>query len=98
MKLLAAAKPLSVQVHPTAEFAQRGFHELNEDFAFADSNEKTELLYALTDFTAFAGWRDFGQVTAIFRSLSKGVGEDFFSGLFWCFRTESSGCIFLFGS
>jgi mannose-6-phosphate isomerase len=80
VKLLAAAKPLSVQVHPTAEFAQRGFHELNEDFAFADSNEKTELLYALTDFTAFAGWRDFGQVTAIFRSLSNSTGVDFFPG------------------
>jgi mannose-6-phosphate isomerase len=81
VKLLAAAKPLSVQVHPSAEFAKRGFHHLNEDFAFADSNEKTELLYALTDFTAFAGWRDFGQVTAIFMSLSNSTGVEFFPGL-----------------
>ena len=78
VKLLSAAKPLSVQVHPSAEFAHRGFHQLNADGAFADANEKIELLYALTDFTAFAGWRDFNQVLAIFESLSNFTNVNFF--------------------
>jgi mannose-6-phosphate isomerase len=81
VKLLAAAKPLSVQVHPAAEFAHRGFHHLNSEGAFADANEKTELLYALTDFTAFAGWRDFEQVLSVFTSLSDITGINFFQGV-----------------
>jgi len=44
VKILAAAKPLSVQVHPRRELAQEGFDELNntEQFAgaFADPYEK----------------------------------------------------------
>ena len=83
VKLLSAAKPLSVQVHPSAEFAHRGFHDINsqsdpENLPFADEFEKIELLHALTDFEAFAGWRDFTQVRAIFTSLSALTGVDFF--------------------
>jgi len=83
VKLLSAAKPLSVQVHPSAEFAHRGFHDINaqsdpENLPFADEFEKIELLYALTEFEAFAGWRDFTQVRAIFASLSALTSVDFF--------------------
>ena len=83
VKLLSAAKPLSVQVHPSAEFAHRGFHDINsqsdpENLPFADEFEKIELLHALTDFEAFAGWRDFTQVRAIFTSLSALTSVDFF--------------------
>jgi mannose-6-phosphate isomerase len=83
VKLLSAAKPLSVQVHPSAEFAHRGFHDINsqsdpENLPFADEFEKIELLYALTEFEAFAGWRDFTQVRAIFASLSALTNVDFF--------------------
>ena len=83
VKLLSAAKPLSVQVHPSAEFAYRGFHDINsqsdpENLPFADEFEKIELLYALTEFEAFAGWRDFTQVRAIFASLSALTNVDFF--------------------
>lgn len=83
VKLLSAGKPLSVQVHPSAEFARRGFHYINKEsekssLPFADEYEKTELLYALTDFEAFAGWRDFVQVRSIFASLSQLTGIDFF--------------------
>lgn len=77
VKLLSAAKPLSIQVHPSAEFAQRGFRELNTDGAFADEFEKTELLYALTDFVAFVGWREFTQVRQLFAALSEATGVDF---------------------
>ena len=45
VKILAAAKPLSVQVHPHRELAHEGFTELNDTQrfagAFADPYEKT---------------------------------------------------------
>jgi mannose-6-phosphate isomerase len=74
VKILAAAKPLSVQVHPHRELAHEGFAELNntQPFAgaFADPYEKTELLYALTPFTAFCGWRPLEAVLQVFAALS----------------------------
>jgi mannose-6-phosphate isomerase len=73
VKILAAAKPLSVQVHPRRELAQEGFDELTntEQFAgaFADPYQKTELLYALTSFKAFCGWRPIDQVMRILAEL-----------------------------
>jgi mannose-6-phosphate isomerase len=83
VKLLSAAKPLSVQVHPSAEFARRGFHHINREIdspsaPFADEYEKTELLYALTEFEAFSGWRNFAQVRAIFAALSSITSVEFF--------------------
>ncbi len=82
VKILAAAKPLSVQVHPDREFAQEGFNELNntEEFAgaFADSYEKIEVFYALTPFTALCGWRPLDQVVRIFRALSLDLPVGFF--------------------
>lgn len=74
VKILAAAKPLSVQVHPHRKLAQEGFAELNNTpkfaGAFADPYEKTELFYALTPFTAFCGWRPLDQVLQVFAALS----------------------------
>lgn len=78
VKLLSAAKPLSIQVHPSTEFAQLGFRELNNEGAFADEFEKTELLYALTDFLAFVGWRNFSEVVKLFGELSVETGINFF--------------------
>ena len=81
VKILAAAKPLSVQVHPHSEFALEGYTELNKtrEFAgaFADPYEKTELLYALTPFTAFCGWRPLEQALQIFAALSLDFPEGF---------------------
>lgn len=53
VKLLCADHPLSIQVHPDAQTAASG--------RFTDLAEKTELLWALERFEAFAGWRDSGQ-------------------------------------
>ena len=62
VKLLAAAKPLSVQVHPNKALAASGYaaQQSGEESrrVFSDPFEKTELLVALQDFEAFAGWRD----------------------------------------
>jgi len=81
VKILAAAKPLSVQVHPHSEYALEGYTELNKtkafEGAFADSYEKIELLYALTPFTAFCGWRPLEQALQIFAALSLELPEGF---------------------
>ena len=62
VKLLAAAKPRSVQVHPNKALAAAGYaaQQSGEELRriYSDPFEKTELLVALQDFEAFAGWRD----------------------------------------
>lgn len=65
VKLLGAAKPLSLQVHPTKAQAEAGFAA--EDAAgiardapernYRDRNHKPELLCALTEFEALCGFR-----------------------------------------
>ena len=56
VKLLAAARPLSIQVHPPAELAARMFAE--DSSLVSDDRSKNELLIALEPFSVFAGWRD----------------------------------------
>lgn len=62
LKILAAAAPLSLQVHPDAEQARAGFTA--EERAqpvlrnYVDPFHKPELLVALTDFDALCGFRD----------------------------------------
>ena len=65
LKLLSAARPLSIQVHPNAQRAARGFAE--EEAAgipldaphrrFKDPHHKPELVVALTPFDALCGFR-----------------------------------------
>lgn len=65
VKILAAAKALSIQVHPTADQARAGY--AGEDAAgiprqapnrnYRDRNHKPELLCALTPFDALCGFR-----------------------------------------
>ncbi|CAB4885744.1 MAG: mannose-6-phosphate isomerase, class I [Actinobacteria bacterium] len=60
VKLLAAAQPLSVQVHPRAALAAQSWlaqQEPGSQQILADSYEKTELIVALEPFEAFVGWR-----------------------------------------
>jgi len=60
VKLLAAARPLSVQVHPRKPVAEAGYaaQQASGNRVYSDPFEKTELLVALEPFKAFAGWRD----------------------------------------
>ncbi|WP_072806712.1 mannose-6-phosphate isomerase, class I [Rhodococcoides yunnanense] len=65
LKLLAADEPLSLQAHPSAEQAREGF--AREESAhvpiespvrnYRDANHKPELIVALTEFHALAGFR-----------------------------------------
>ncbi len=64
-KVLAAARPLSIQVHPNSEQAALGYAAARSaksapaasESSYRDPNHKPELLYALTPFTALAGFR-----------------------------------------
>lgn len=61
VKLLAAARPLSIQVHPVADQAA----VLHARGLLPDDQAKVEALTALTPFRLFAGWRDAGVARAI---------------------------------
>lgn len=65
VKVIAAAKPLSLQTHPTSEQARAGFARENslgitlDDPVrlYRDSSAKPELLIAITEFEAICGFR-----------------------------------------
>ena len=73
VKILAAARPLSVQVHPRAAMAAAGYAAQQQPGArrvYSDPFEKTELLVALEPFVAFAGWRDADRASAILDAIA----------------------------
>ena len=72
VKLLAAARPLSVQVHPPKAVADAGWHaqlEPDAPLVYSDPFEKTEMLVALGDFEAFAGWRPLDEAIAVLSAI-----------------------------
>ncbi|MBA2465195.1 MAG: mannose-6-phosphate isomerase, class I [Nocardioidaceae bacterium] len=77
MKLLAAAEPLSLQVHPTSERARIRYAEQEAagipldapERSYPDASHKPELIYALTRFEGMAGFRDLEKSAAILRGL-----------------------------
>jgi mannose-6-phosphate isomerase len=80
-KVLAAAQPLSLQVHPTLEQARAGFARENAEGVAADApnrnyrddNHKPEMILALTPFEALCGFRRPGESRAIFEDLRRGL-------------------------
>lgn len=72
LKLLSAARPLSIQVHPNAARAARGFAEEEaagipldaRERRFKDPHHKPELVVALTPFDALCGFRPAAERTA----------------------------------
>jgi mannose-6-phosphate isomerase len=64
-KLLAAARPLSIQAHPGKEQARQGWQRENDrgipldapERNYRDDNHKPEILCALSPFTALCGFR-----------------------------------------
>lgn len=81
LKVLAAAKPLSLQAHPSLAQAQAGF--AREEAAgvprtaanrnYKDPNHKPELICALTPFRALCGFRRVDDTRALLSAL--GVAE-----------------------
>ncbi len=77
LKLLAAAEPLSLQAHPSAEQAKEGFERENAlgiplealNRNYKDASHKPELIVALTDFSAMAGFRPLSRTRELFDAL-----------------------------
>lgn len=69
LKVLAAAEPLSLQVHPDAERARAGFAAGR----YPDPNPKPELLVALGPFEAFCGIRPPAATAALLDELGEGA-------------------------
>jgi mannose-6-phosphate isomerase len=84
-KVLAAAAPLSIQVHPSKEQAIAGFTKeemqaipLNAaNRSYKDTNHKPELLVALSDFFLMQGFRPFAEIKKRMGALNCGerLGE-----------------------
>lgn len=77
LKLLAAGEPLSLQAHPSLEQAQEGFDRENEQGVpltadhrnYKDDNHKPELIVALTEFEAMAGFRPLQETMELLADL-----------------------------
>ena len=77
-KVLAAADPLSIQVHPNKKQAEEGFERENKlniplDSAvrnYRDDNHKPELLCALTPFEALKGFRPAEEILSLLRPVT----------------------------
>lgn len=77
-KVLCAGQPLSVQVHPNKQSAVAGFAKENAQGIsltdptrnYKDANHKPELVYALTDFEAMNGFREFTDIAQLLEPLA----------------------------
>jgi mannose-6-phosphate isomerase len=76
-KVLAAARPLSIQAHPDREQARAGFDRENQERipldafrrSYRDANHKPEILCALTPFWALKGFRPAAEIFALGEEL-----------------------------
>ncbi|MEV4990479.1 MULTISPECIES: mannose-6-phosphate isomerase, class I [Micrococcaceae] len=77
-KILAAAQPLSLQVHPSLDQAREGFarenaagldaHAPNRNYK--DDNHKPEMIFALTPFEALCGFRPAAETRKILQHVA----------------------------
>lgn len=82
-KVLAAARPLSLQVHPNLQQARDGFARENADGvgltaanrSFRDDQHKPELLYALTRFEGLSGFRKPARILDLLTGLEGKLPE-----------------------
>jgi mannose-6-phosphate isomerase len=72
-KVLAAARPLSIQAHPNREQAREGYERENRrglpldapERNYRDPNHKPEILCALSPFTALCGFREEEEIAGL---------------------------------
>lgn len=82
LKIVAAAEPLSIQVHPSLAQAKAGFAREEEhgpalgrpDRTYRDDNHKPELICALTPFEAKCGFRPPGEAAGLLEALAARAG------------------------
>jgi len=78
VKLLAPARPLSMQVHPNRKMASAGYHEeerrgvpLDDPLrSFKDEHNKPEMVYAITHFEGLVGLRDRDEVLLLLETVA----------------------------
>ncbi|MEG9226953.1 mannose-6-phosphate isomerase, class I [Aeromicrobium sp. Sec7.5] len=83
MKILAAGRPLSLQVHPNAQLARIGFEAENErgvplDAAhrtYKDPRHKPEMAYALTTFDTLVGFRPTAEILRVLDAIDTGLTQ-----------------------
>lgn len=76
LKILAASRPLSIQVHPDRAHAEEGFARDDSsglaldaaERSYKDPFRKHELLVALTEFDALCGFRPIGEIDELLSS------------------------------
>ncbi|OED50779.1 mannose-6-phosphate isomerase, class I [Endozoicomonas sp. (ex Bugula neritina AB1)] len=84
LKILAADKPLSIQVHPEKSKAASGFARENKmglapnaaNRNYKDGNHKPELVYALTPYKAMNGFRVIKETVALFEQAGVDILND----------------------
>ena len=77
-KVLCAAQPLSIQVHPNKRNSEIGFAKENAagipmDAAernYKDPNHKPELVFALTPFLAMNAFREFSEIVSLLQPVA----------------------------
>ncbi|MFN8183229.1 MAG: mannose-6-phosphate isomerase, class I [Candidatus Nanopelagicales bacterium] len=78
-KLLSAARPLSIQIHPPAAMAEAQYLVQQADPGaprlLSDPYAKAEILIALEPFDILAGFRDARQSAAVLEALGPGLGR-----------------------
>ncbi|MBX7442787.1 MULTISPECIES: mannose-6-phosphate isomerase, class I [unclassified Arthrobacter] len=83
-KILAAAQPLSLQVHPSLDQARAGFARENEagmdphapNRNYRDDNHKPEMIFALTPFEALCGFRPVAGTRKILLHVAEALTAD----------------------
>lgn len=81
VKLLAAERPLSLQVHPNREMAREGFDAEEAagkpldapDRTYKDPHHKPEMVYALTTFDTIVGFRATAEILRVMSGLNTPV-------------------------
>lgn len=69
VKYLAAAMPLSIQAHPTKQWAAKRFSEGYP--GYADANHKPELIAAVSPFRALCGFRKVSEISEDLKALAE---------------------------
>lgn len=83
LKLIAAQRPVSLQVHPSVASAERGFAAEDADGvprdaahrSYRDRNHKPEMVYALTRFDAMVGFRAPRRAAELLHGLDAPLAE-----------------------
>lgn len=83
-KVLAAERPLSIQVHPNRQDAEIGYEQEEKRGTpisalcrnYKDSNHKPELIYALTPFKAMNGFRCLDEISTMLSIIDSVIVND----------------------